>query len=271
MMGVPFVSYADSLFCDTAVIGRWDRVDPFLPYTTAETMDHGWCWRIDFPDHVTRGYVFSSAYCSRDNAVAEFRAGNPELGADLRFVSFSSGRYQDFWSRNVVALGNASGFTEPLEATALHMVIEQIRLVCRILAEGDRRILPPLRKIGNQRFRLLWDEVRDFLAVHFRFNRRRDTPFWRHCRTNVNLAGAREFVELYQQVGPSSLCATVLPGGHIFGYDGFMNLMIGQRVPTSYEPHLTSEELRRWDAHRDGVRNSIARALPMRDAIRAVT
>ena len=154
-------------------------------------MDHGWCWRIDFPDHVTRGYVFSSAFCTRDEAVAEFRASNPQLGADLRFVSFRSGRYHDFWSHNVVALGNAAGFTEPLEATALHLVIEQIRLVCRILAEGNGRILPALQRIGNRRFRLLWDEVRDFLAVHFRFNRRRDTPFWQHCRSHDQFGGRK--------------------------------------------------------------------------------
>ena len=86
----------------------------------------------------------------------------------------------------------------------------------------------------------------------------------------TNLAGASEFVELYQQAGPSSLCSTVLPGGHIFGYDGFMNLMIGQRVPTSYETRLSDDERRRWDAYRDDVRAKISRALPMREAIRGV-
>ena len=271
IMNVPFVSYEGSLFCDTAVVGSWRRDEPILPYTTAETMDHGWCWQIEFPDHVTRGYVFSSAFCHRDDAADEMRAANPQLGEELRFVSFRSGRYRDFWKRNVVALGNASGFTEPLEATALHLLIEQIRLLCRILAEGNGQILPALRDVGNRRFRVLWDEVRDFLAVHFRFNRRRDTPFWQHCRADVDLAGASELVDLYQQVGPSSLCTTVLPGSHIFGYDGFMNLLIGQRVPTAYSSQLTEDERRRWDVYREDVRQSIAQALPMADAIRAVT
>jgi tryptophan halogenase len=270
LLDVPFVSYADSLYCDTAVVGRWNREEPCLPYTTAETMNHGWCWQIEFPGHVTRGYVFCSAFCSRDEAVAEFRQCNPHLDDELRFVSFRSGRYHDFWRGNVVAVGNSSGFAEPLEATALHMIIEQIRLVCRILSEGNGAVLPALREVGNERFRQLWDEVRDFLAVHYRFNRRRNTPFWQHCRENVNLHGASQFVELYRHAGPSSLCATTLPVGQTFGYDGFMNLMIGQRVPTLFEPEISDEERRRWIAYRNAVRGQISTALCMTEAMRSV-
>ena len=49
----PYRSYADSLFSDRAVIGGWSRGrnEPILPYTVAETMDAGWCWRIDH-EHV---------------------------------------------------------------------------------------------------------------------------------------------------------------------------------------------------------------------------
>jgi tryptophan halogenase len=263
----PFVSYTDSLFCDKAVVGQWDRDDAVLPYTTAETMDHGWCWRIDFADHVTRGYVFSSQFCTEDEAIREFRDKNPALDEDVRVVRFRSGRYQNFWTRNVVALGNAAGFVEPLEATALHVLIEQIRLVCRMLSESDGRPTLPLQGAGNRRHRMLWDEVRDFLAIHYKFNRRSQTPFWRHCRASVNLAGAQELVELYQQAGPSTLCATVLPGGHVFGYDGFMALLIGQRVPTAYRTELSSDDVRIWNAYRDDLRRQISRALPMREAL----
>ena len=126
----PYLSYADTLFCDRAVIGSWRRNDEILPYTTATTMDHGWAWRIDFPDAVTRGYVFSSAFCSDEDASQELRAKNPELGDDLRVLAFPSGRYMRHWVRNVVAVGNASGFVEPLEATALHLIVEQIAEAC---------------------------------------------------------------------------------------------------------------------------------------------
>ncbi|MDX5404991.1 MAG: tryptophan 7-halogenase, partial [Bacteroidota bacterium] len=37
----------------------------------------------------------------------------------------------------------------------------------------------------------MWDDVRDFLAVHYRFNRKIDTPFWKHCREATDLGAAQ--------------------------------------------------------------------------------
>ena len=266
----PFISYADSLFCDKAVVGQWSRRQPVLPYTTAETMDHGWCWRIDFPDHVSRGYVFSSDFCSEDMARRELQEKNPSLDDEVHVVKFRSGRHENFWVGNVVAMGNASGFVEPLEASALHVLIEQIRLLCRMLSEGDGRIVPAIREVGNQRYRMLWDEVRGFLAIHYKFNRKLDTPFWKHCRAETNLAGATELVDFYRQAGPSTLCGALLPSGRIFGYDGFMTVLIGQRVETAYRGNLSEDDLQIWETYRQQIRQEISQALPMQAGLRRV-
>ena len=247
--GEPFDSYEKWLFCDRAIVGRRPRQpnEKVLPYTTAETMDHGWCWKIEFPDHLTRGYVYSSAFCSDDEAFEELQRKNPGLRGLSPPIEYPRGRYRKFWSHNVVALGNASGFVEPLEATALHLVIEQIRLFCRVLGESDRQSIGPVvRNAANERFRLLWDEVRDFLAVHYRFNRRSDSPFWRHCRENTDLGGAAELVQLYEEAGPTTLCGTTLPGGHVFGYDGFMSMLVGMRAPTRFQNQFSEDDRQRW-------------------------
>ena len=164
VLGEPYLSYADTLFCDRAVIGSWQRDDQILPYTTASTMDYGWAWRIDFPDLVTRGYVFSSAFCSDEDAAQELQAKNPELGDDLRVIEFPSGRYARHWVRNVFAVGNASGFVEPLEATALHLIVEQLYKLADGLIDSDAVPTPGLRDLLNQAFQIGWDDVRDFLA-----------------------------------------------------------------------------------------------------------
>ncbi len=69
----PFRSYTDSLYCDRAVIGGWQRGadEPIKPYTTAETMDCGWSWQIDHEHHINRGYVYSSSFISDDAAREE--------------------------------------------------------------------------------------------------------------------------------------------------------------------------------------------------------
>ena len=58
----PYISFSSSLFNDRAMVGSWPREpdEPILPYTTAETMDCGWCWRIDHEHEINRGYVYSS-------------------------------------------------------------------------------------------------------------------------------------------------------------------------------------------------------------------
>ena len=77
-LGVSVRDFSNSLFCDRAVIGGWNRTDePIKPYTTQETMNAGWCWRIDHEFFINRGYVYSSRFISDDEAGAEFLAKNP--------------------------------------------------------------------------------------------------------------------------------------------------------------------------------------------------
>jgi tryptophan halogenase len=265
-----YVDYGDTLFCDAAIVGSWNRDDDVRPYTTVETMDHGWCWRIDFADVVTRGYVFSTAFCEPDQAMREMKQKNPELGDDLRVIRFKCGRYENFWVRNVAAVGNASGFVEPLEATALHLIVKQVHFLTLALEHSGCRINPAMQNIENQRFRRMWDDVRDFLAVHYRFNRKLDTPFWRHCREATSLGGAAELVDYYQHAGPSGLCNALTDPLGIFGHQGYLNMLIGQRVPTSTPLALNAPEQQQWTAYRERFRLATEAALPMREALQRV-
>lgn len=265
-MGERYVSYASSLFCDSAVVGSWPRDGRILPYTISESMDHGWCWRIEFDDHVTRGYVFSSQSCSADEAMAEARRKNPELG-DMREVKFRSGRYENFWRNNVVAIGNASGFVEPLEATALHLIALQIQSVCESLRDRNFQVLPETQAIENRVFRQHWDEVRDFLAMHYKFNKKQDTPFWRHCRADTPLGTIQPVVDLYERAGPVRACGTLIPKESMFQYNGYMMLLIGLRAPTQFQNDFTPQELADWQSYRQQVRHEIRGALPVRGAL----
>ncbi|MDH3583696.1 MAG: tryptophan 7-halogenase [Phycisphaerae bacterium] len=265
-----YVSYADSLFCDTAVVGSFPREGPILPYTTAETMEHGWCWRIEFEDRVTRGYVYSSNFCSQDEAMREMKEKNPALGDDLRAVRFPCGRYENFWNENVVAIGNASGFVEPLEATALNLILVQLQYLVQGMKDGDRRIVPELREVQNRRYRQIWDDIRDFLAVHYRFNHRCDSAFWTHCREETDLGGAGDLIDLYRAAGPTRRIESLLPDNSIFGYTGYVTLLMGQGVESELTWRPGEEELRAWESVRQGYRTTAASAVPVREALELV-
>ena len=104
-------------FATGAIVGSWDRTNEFIyPYTVAETMDAGWCWQIDHEHSVNRGYVYSSRFLSDDEARAEFLRKNPKAIPWDHAIKFRSGRLSHSWVKNVIGLGNACGFVEPLEA-----------------------------------------------------------------------------------------------------------------------------------------------------------
>ena len=266
----PFISYGDSLFCDTAITGTWSRDAPVHPYTTATTMDHGWCWRTEFEGHISRGYVFSSQFCSRDTAIRELRDKNPQLGENLTAIKFTPGRRENFWVKNVAAVGNAAGFVEPLESTGLQMIGETAITLANALADCDGRPTPILRELANRHVARWWEDIRAFLAVHFKFNTRLDTPFWRHCRAETNLASARPLVDFYQQVGPSALCYMFVSQETVFGYGGYLALLIGQRAPTAYVSRLSDDQRRTWLRLVNEIRQDASHALAMEEAIELV-
>lgn len=138
-LGEPWRSFRSSLFCDRAVIGGWERTDePVSPYTLVETMAAGWCWRIEHESFINRGYVYSTGFISDDAARVEFLSRNPKIPADrTRVVPFVTGRFERSWVGNVVAIGNASGFVEPLEATAIQVICSQSATLAGALEEGS--------------------------------------------------------------------------------------------------------------------------------------
>ena len=228
----PFLSYAGSLFCDRAVVGEWPRGadEPVKPFTTAETMAAGWAWRIEHPDLVSLGYVHASAFLSADAAEAELRAANPRLG-EARLIRFRSGRFARSWVGNVVAIGNAAGFVEPLESTALGVICDAVvRLAGALEAAGWRAPGPPLREAYNRHHAFMWDSIRRFLAIHFRFNGRLDTAFWRACRAEVALAGGEAVVDYYREAGPALPWPQLRQACEPFGVEGWLALLLGQGV-----------------------------------------
>jgi tryptophan halogenase len=247
----PFISYGKSLFCDRAVVGGWERQpnEPILPYTTAETMDAGWAWRIDHEHHVNRGYVYASQFSSDDDARAEFLWKNPRAAKDGRVVKFRSGRYQRAWVENVVALGNSAGFVEPLEATALMVVCAQSRMLAELLPVAGFVVTPTMRDLYNNQAAATWDDIRNFLSIHYKFNTRLDTPFWRHCLRETDVSELAGLLEFYAQNGPTGFARHLLPkGASSFGMEGFLNILVGNRVPYAARYIPTDAERQVWNA-----------------------
>jgi tryptophan halogenase len=272
-LGEPFISYDQSLFCDRAVVGGWDRKDPedmvIKPYTTCETMNCGWCWQIEHENRINRGYVYSSGFISDEEAEQEFRMKNPKVGP-TRMVRFVSGRYRNVWVKNVVAIGNAGGFVEPLEATALGAMASNCMILTNTLKELNGEVTPSVQRQYNRQQTAVWDDIRDFLAVHYRFNQRLDTPFWRHCREATDLAGAAELVEVYRENGPSLWLSQMSSKDNPFGANGYFALLVGQQVEIGQRYQPSADELRIWDAERQKNKAMAMRGLTVRETLEKI-
>lgn len=271
-LGVPFDSFADTLFCDRAVIGGWERsAEPTLPYTTCETMDAGWAWQIEHEHFINRGYVYSSSFVTDEQATSELMAKNPKITTTPRVVKFRSGRLRRLWEKNVVVIGNAGGFVEPLEATSLQAIGTAAANLADLLRESGGQPTPSLIAIYNAYEGGKWDDIRDFLAVHYRFNNRQASPFWLHCREHTPLHGAAALVEYYKENGPLLHGAPyLLSRDNSFGLEGYYALLIGQGVPHGRPHAATPQEKNIWQRQTAAWTLKASQAMTVAEALAAL-
>lgn len=267
----PFVSFKPSLFCERAVVGGWARDgEPILPYTTAQTMDAGWCWQIEHDERINRGYVYSPSFITDDVAEAEFRIKNPRI-TQTRIVNFISGCYERSWVDNVVAIGNSAGFVEPLESTSIFIICDESQSLAESLLDSGCQPGSAMRRAYNTRFRQTWSDIRRFLALHYKFNTRLATPFWQACQNDTDLAGAEAFVDYYTENGPSAIWRdTIITGKDVFGFEGYLAMMVGMGAPHKKLHAIGPEHWAIWREIQKANRTLAMGALTMEQSLAAI-
>jgi tryptophan halogenase len=200
-LGDPWLDWSRFMLCDRAVALPLPRSDSFPPYTLSTALPAGWRWQIPLSSRTGSGYVYSSAHLSEEAATEELiaRSGlRRARSADPRQIKIRVGRRQNFWARNCVSVGLASGFVEPLESTGIHLIQASVMLLLEYLP--DRDFNDALRRAYNARMSEVYDEVRDFIVLHYLLAGREEL-FWRDAR-NVPLPDSlRENLAVYEESG----------------------------------------------------------------------
>ncbi len=266
----PWVGFDKSLFCSKAVIGGWERGpdEPILPYTTAETMDSGWAWRIDHERLINRGYVYCPDHISDDEAADEFRRKNPRAKVEPRIVNFRSGYHRRQWVGNVVAFGNAGGFVEPLESTAIMILCSHAQTLVDFLRHSALEPTNTMRDLYNDITAGAWEDIRHFLSLHYKFNGMLQTPFWRRAREETDVSGVADFIDFYQENGPTGFCRYRLPRTeNDFGLEGFLVMMVGNQVPYRKRDKTSRADLDRWERHKRGFVEEARKGIRSEEAL----
>ncbi len=254
-LGTGYEDWNQWLPSNRAVALQTEADGPAVPYTRAIAHEAGWHWKIALQHRIGCGIVFSDAHMSDDEATAKLLAANP--AKPLRepwIIPFRTGRRRKAWNKNVIALGLASGFIEPLESTSIHLTLSGVaRLLKLFPAEGiDESMVQRYNEVSRAEM----EHVRDFIILHYHLNQR-DEPMWqqvRHMELPPNLAHR---IQMFRDR------AHALQGeDDLFRLDSWTHCMLGQGVvPKSHHPltrALPDDAMQRLF---DGIRQPIERAV----------
>ncbi|MGU3316954.1 tryptophan halogenase family protein [Sphingomonas sp. M6A6_1c] len=227
---------------DRALAVPSKAVAPPVPYTRSTAGAGGWRWRIPLQHRVGNGHVYCSAFVDDDAAARALLEGldSPALG-DPRPLRFTTGRRRLSWHRNVVALGLASGFIEPLESTSIHLIQRGIATLMSLFPANG--FVPAEVDLYNELMRRETEAVRDFVILHYKQTQRDDTPFWREMRDVVVPDSLAQRMEIFANLG-----RVILEPGELFREASWVAVMLGQGLqPRQYDPAadlLPAEEVR---------------------------
>lgn len=226
-----YEDWAHWLPCDRAIAVPSSYSGGPDPFTRSTAYAAGWQWRIPLQHRMGNGLVYSSSHISDDQAAEQLLANlEGEPLAEPRRLSFQTGRRKLAWNRNVVSLGLSSGFVEPLESTSIHLIQAGISKLPSLFP--DRRFNPVERDEYNRQMQALFEDVRDFIILHYHATKRSDSNFWDHCRTMDVPSSLKSKIELWRAKG-----RVFRDELELFPTTSWVAVMLGQGVvPEDYEP-----------------------------------
>jgi tryptophan halogenase len=237
--------------CDRAVLVHSERSTPPNPYTLVTARGAGWQWQIPLQHRDGNGYIYNGEYCT-DEAAHALLLGTLAGRALSEPVTlrFRPGRRKVAWNRNVLALGLAAGFLEPLEATSIHLIQRGIAMLLKFFP--DRDFSPADVARYNRTLEADFSGVRDFLLLHYS-QTERDGAFWRHCRDLPLTPNLREKIELFQGHG-----RLLREENEIFPVLSWLAVLVGQQVlPRRADPLVDGVDASRLLARLEQLRASV--------------
>jgi tryptophan halogenase len=230
-------------------------IEGALKTTRATAREAGWQWRIPLQHRTGNGHVYCSGAVSddvaRDTLLAHLDA--PAL-AEPRLIRFVTGRRKQLWNRNVVCMGLASGFLEPLESTSIHLIQVTIqRLILLFPHHGD---CEERRREFNRAAAAEYEYIRDFIVLHYHANNRVGEPFWDQCRNMAIPDSLRHRIELFRETA-GIFCAAE----DLFQLTSWLQVLWGQGVrPRATHPFVEAVSPRDREGYLRDLRALIAQA-----------
>jgi tryptophan halogenase len=197
---VPFIKFDDVLLNDRAVATQIPYIDKdkeMESVTNCTAIENGWVWNIPLFTRIGTGYVYSSKHATEEEAEEQFRRHLKSSDmviadeqraddAEVFHLKIRHGIHKYAWSHNVVGIGLASGFIEPLESTGLMLAHENILFLLRTLLRRNGIINRIDVDSFNFAVRDTMEGFRQFISLHYALSSRSDTPYWEEITKNIS-------------------------------------------------------------------------------------
>jgi tryptophan halogenase len=249
-----YTEWTHWLPCDRAVALPCNRDDgsPPPPFTRATAHSAGWQWQVPLQHRNGNGHVYCSSFMEADEAhdiLVNNIAGKPT--ADPNHLRFVTGHRNKFWNRNVVAVGLAAGFMEPLESTSIHLINTAVdKLISMLSLDG---ISDAQRDTFNRLTAREYARIRDFLILHYKATERTDSEFWNYCRTMSVPDTLTQKIELFKATGQ-----IFREEDELFTETSWAAVMMGQRIPmVGHNPVADTMDMAKTKQELDEMEQSI--------------
>jgi tryptophan halogenase len=263
-LGTGYEDWRHWLPCDSAVVAPSRTSGPPTPHTVSTAREAGWQWRIPLQHRMGNGYVYSTRFTSDERARELFLANiHGKLLAEPRVLRFVTGRRRKFWNRNVIAIGLAGGFMEPLESTSIQLIQTAIARVIEMFPDRDfdPRIAHEYNRVTTNEF----ERIRDFLILHYCLTRRDDAPLWDYCRQMEVPDTLAHKMEVFKACGRVALLAE-----ESYQEPSWVSIFMGNHyLPERYDPlidRIAIDRLRGGLAQRRQRIAHAAEAMPTHEA-----
>lgn len=216
-----------------AALIRSGPVNSFNQATRGVARPHGWIFVIPLTTRTAYGYIYNNNISTKSAVQADFdlfleqeKVKPTAIEKSLGFPNFI---HSTFFDGSLFKIGNAASFMEPLEATALHVVLTELRFSSYWLsdtvigARGEERWNPAVLRILNQTLIKNVRLISLFVGWHYAKGSVFNTPFWEFAQTN--------FEKAFNQVNDESLIS-----------DFEKTLQAGKAFPPKYLPLIKDKK-----------------------------
>ena len=254
-LGAGFEDWSHWLPCNRALAVPCASVAPLTPYTRSTKREAGWQWRIPLQHRIGNGYVYSSEHISDDEAAANLlRRLDGEALADPRPLRFTAGKRRKAWVKNVLAVGLAGGFLEPLESTSIHLV--QTALFRLLALFPDKKFASADIDIFNSKADAEYEWIRDFIIAHYKLVDE-SAPLWRHCKAMPIPDSLQEKLDVFASAG-----RIFTDSYDLFREVSWIQVLIGQGlIPERYDPAVDITSTSEILAHLDNVEQVVSKCV----------